>query len=321
MRPWNEETPRRPSPSWRLGRRGVGHAVSVYRMLRTNEPGMLVPPNPPYCLPTATWPRAAPVRNASRMDAVRASDPVWHDPIGPDDGGGPRSAGSPAGPSPRAGCLHGEHCRVSVGGLACGEHHLVDRHSSEVDDLIAVASESDQLTRAVARALVDIRGAAVTVGVPLIPAASRYPVRAGRLRSDRDGRSHRRGGVRARGNQERRRLSRARAPTADGRHAHAATGLVVLAIRVPLERRDVPAPEQLPHDVARRPGRHRVGWHHPRNFRKTVATVVRDELGIEAARDQLGHEETKTTERSYADEIHRGPAAASVLSELLARKP
>ncbi|REC98374.1 integrase-like protein [Microbacterium sp. AG157] len=59
----------------------------------------------------------------------------------------------------------------------------------------------------------------------------------------------------------------------------------------------------------------------PRSFRKTVATVVRDELGIEAARDQLGHEETKTTERSYADEIHRGPAVSLVLSKLLARTP
>lgn len=59
----------------------------------------------------------------------------------------------------------------------------------------------------------------------------------------------------------------------------------------------------------------------PKSFRKTVATVVRDELGIEAARDQLGHEETKTTERSYADEVHRGPAVALVLSKLLSRKP
>lgn len=59
----------------------------------------------------------------------------------------------------------------------------------------------------------------------------------------------------------------------------------------------------------------------PRSFRKTVATVVRDELGIEAARNQLGHEETKTTERSYADEVHRGPAVAAVLSKLLAREP
>lgn len=56
----------------------------------------------------------------------------------------------------------------------------------------------------------------------------------------------------------------------------------------------------------------------PKSFRKTVATVLRDELGIDAARDQLGHEESKTTQRSYADEVHRGPAAALVLSKLLA---
>ena len=63
-----------------------------------------------------------------------------------------------------------------------------------------------------------------------------------------------------------------------------------------------------------------TGWEGttPKSFRKTVATVVRDELGIEAARDQLGHEETKTTQ-IYADEIHRGPASAAVLSVLLRR--
>lgn len=55
----------------------------------------------------------------------------------------------------------------------------------------------------------------------------------------------------------------------------------------------------------------------PKSFRKTVATVLRDEMGIEAARDQLGHEEAKTTQRVYADEVHRGPAAAAILGRLL----
>lgn len=56
----------------------------------------------------------------------------------------------------------------------------------------------------------------------------------------------------------------------------------------------------------------------PKRFRKTVATVLRDEPGIDAARDQLGHEESKTTQRSCADEVHRGPAAAIVPPKLLA---
>jgi len=54
----------------------------------------------------------------------------------------------------------------------------------------------------------------------------------------------------------------------------------------------------------------------PKSFRKTVATVLRDELGIDAAKDQLGHEDKKTTEAHYADEVHRGPAGALVLDKL-----
>lgn len=54
----------------------------------------------------------------------------------------------------------------------------------------------------------------------------------------------------------------------------------------------------------------------PKSFRKTVATVVRDELGIEAAKEQLGHEDKKTTEAHYADEVHRGPSSATILSKL-----
>jgi len=54
----------------------------------------------------------------------------------------------------------------------------------------------------------------------------------------------------------------------------------------------------------------------PKSFRKTVATVVRDELGIDAAKEQLGHEDKKTTEAHYADQVHRGPASAQVLSRL-----
>lgn len=54
----------------------------------------------------------------------------------------------------------------------------------------------------------------------------------------------------------------------------------------------------------------------PKSFRKTVATVLRDELGIDAAKDQLGHEDKKTTEAHYADEVHRGPSGAKLLNKL-----
>lgn len=55
----------------------------------------------------------------------------------------------------------------------------------------------------------------------------------------------------------------------------------------------------------------------PKSFRKTVATVVRDELGVIAAKDQLGHESEKTTLEHYADEVHQGPAVGAVLAKLL----
>ncbi|MDF2917868.1 MAG: site-specific integrase [Microbacterium sp.] len=54
----------------------------------------------------------------------------------------------------------------------------------------------------------------------------------------------------------------------------------------------------------------------PKSFRKTVATVVRDKLGIEAAKAQLGHEDESTTRKHYADEVHHGPALGPVLDDL-----
>ncbi len=56
----------------------------------------------------------------------------------------------------------------------------------------------------------------------------------------------------------------------------------------------------------------------PRSFRKTVATVVRDELGITAARDQLGHESERTTGIYTDDQLHTGPDARQVLAKLFA---
>lgn len=54
----------------------------------------------------------------------------------------------------------------------------------------------------------------------------------------------------------------------------------------------------------------------PKSFRKTVATVLRDELGVQAAKDQLGHESERTTLKHYADQVHRGPDAGLVLARL-----
>lgn len=77
----------------------------------------------------------------------------------------------------------------------------------------------------------------------------------------------------------------------------------------------------------RHPNNYRTSWRDalrdtdwkgttPKSFRKTVATVLRDELGVEAAKDQLGHESERTTLKHYADEVHRGPASGLVLSKL-----
>lgn len=54
----------------------------------------------------------------------------------------------------------------------------------------------------------------------------------------------------------------------------------------------------------------------PKSFRKTVATVLRDELGVGAAKDQLGHASEATTNAHYVMLAHQGPAAQSVLESL-----
>ena len=77
----------------------------------------------------------------------------------------------------------------------------------------------------------------------------------------------------------------------------------------------------------RHPNNYRTSWREalcdtpwkgttPKSFRNTVATVMHDELGIQAAKDQLGHEDERTTRLHYADEVHRSPAAGLVLSKL-----
>jgi integrase len=77
----------------------------------------------------------------------------------------------------------------------------------------------------------------------------------------------------------------------------------------------------------RHPNNYRTAWRDalrqtphagttPKSFRKTVATVIRDELGITAAQNQLGHESEKTTRAHYADEIHQGPDVGGILEQL-----
>lgn len=43
---------------------------------------------------------------------------------------------------------------------------------------------------------------------------------------------------------------------------------------------------------------------------------MRDGLGIQAAKEQLGHEGERTTRLHDADEVDRGPVAGLVLSKL-----
>jgi len=54
----------------------------------------------------------------------------------------------------------------------------------------------------------------------------------------------------------------------------------------------------------------------PKSFRKAVATVLRDRMGVGAAKDQLGHATEATTNRHYVVRAHEGPAAQHVLEEL-----
>lgn len=56
-------------------------------------------------------------------------------------------------------------------------------------------------------------------------------------------------------------------------------------------------------------------WITPHSFRRSVATVVRDGLGIEAAQQQLGHSEMATTEQHYAQRRTTGPDARAVLDK------
>lgn len=51
----------------------------------------------------------------------------------------------------------------------------------------------------------------------------------------------------------------------------------------------------------------------PKSFRKAVATLLRDEMGIEVARDQLGHSDERVTKSHYAQRLSEAPDASKVL--------
>lgn len=55
----------------------------------------------------------------------------------------------------------------------------------------------------------------------------------------------------------------------------------------------------------------------PRDFRKAVATIVKEEMGIEAARDQLGHTSENMTVGHYIQPTYEGPDATEVLEKLI----
>lgn len=56
-------------------------------------------------------------------------------------------------------------------------------------------------------------------------------------------------------------------------------------------------------------------WITPHSFRRSVGTVVRDELGVEAAQQQLGHRRLATTERHYVQRRNTGPDARAALNK------
>ncbi|MDO3636402.1 tyrosine-type recombinase/integrase [Mycolicibacterium arseniciresistens] len=60
-------------------------------------------------------------------------------------------------------------------------------------------------------------------------------------------------------------------------------------------------------------GHEHLKWVTPHSFRRTVATVVRDGLGVEAAQRQLAHAQLATTEGHYVQRVTAGPDARDVL--------
>lgn len=51
----------------------------------------------------------------------------------------------------------------------------------------------------------------------------------------------------------------------------------------------------------------------PKSFRKAVATMLRDVMGVGAAKDQLGHSSEQVTNQHYVQAAHAGPDATAAL--------
>jgi integrase len=58
-----------------------------------------------------------------------------------------------------------------------------------------------------------------------------------------------------------------------------------------------------------------LSWVTPHSFRRTVATVVRDEAGAEMAQQQLSHAKLATTEAHYLQRQTRGPDVRAILDK------
>lgn len=56
-------------------------------------------------------------------------------------------------------------------------------------------------------------------------------------------------------------------------------------------------------------------WVTPHSFRRSVATVIRDGLGVEAAQQQLSHAQLATTEGHYVQRVTAGPDTRAVLEQ------
>ncbi len=57
-------------------------------------------------------------------------------------------------------------------------------------------------------------------------------------------------------------------------------------------------------------------WVTPKAFRKTVATLIKEEADIEAAASQLGHADTRVTKKHYTVQTHRAPDLSDLLEKL-----
>lgn len=60
-----------------------------------------------------------------------------------------------------------------------------------------------------------------------------------------------------------------------------------------------------------------LAWVTPRSFRKTVATWLEQEVDLETAAQQLGHDGTETTRRHYVQPTHTGPTVQTILARLI----